>query len=135
MIQDNEKSDRSSDSNPHVLGCILNTVENAKAVAKELDKRCKKEGIQRPIDVYVGPMRAYDKRKVAERLKSVPSMNPQNAPCCIIGTQTLEVGVDVDFANMVTEIAPGSALVQRAGRVNRRGLRSSGPVYVFGETR
>lgn len=132
LIQDNEKSDRSSDSNPHVLGCILNTVENAKAVAKELDKRCKKEGIQRPIDVYVGPMRAYDKRKVAERLKSVPSMNPQNAPCCIIGTQTLEVGVDVDFANMVTEIAPGSALVQRAGRVNRRGLRSSGPVYVFG---
>lgn len=41
---------------------------------------------------------------------------------CIIGTQTLEVGVDVDFTTLVTELAPASALVQRAGRVNRRGL-------------
>ena len=49
-----------------------------------------------------------------------------------IGTQTLEVGIDVDFANMVTEIAPGSALVQRAGRVNRRGMRPEGSLHVFG---
>ena len=132
LIHDNEEADRLSDSNPHVLGCVLNTLDKGKAVAKALAKQCKKEGIQRPIDVYVGPMRAYDKGKVAEKLRNLSSMNPQNAPCCIIGTQTLEVGIDVDFANMVTEIAPGSALVQRAGRVNRRGIRPEGSVYVFG---
>lgn len=132
LIHDNEDADRLSDSGPHVLGCVLNTLDKGKAVAKALAKQCKKEGIRRPIDVYVGPMRAYDKRKVAEKLRSLSSMDPQDAPCCIIGTQTLEVGIDVDFANMVTEIAPGSALVQRAGRVNRRGIRSEGSVYVFG---
>ena len=132
LIHENEQADQLSDSNPHVLGCVLNTLDKGKAVAKALAKRCKKEGIQRPIDVYVGPMRAYDKGKVAEKLRSLSSMNPKNAPCCIIGTQTLEVGIDVDFANMVTEIAPGSALVQRAGRVNRRGIRPEGSVYVFG---
>ena len=132
LIHDNEEADRLSDSNPHVLGCVLNTLDKGKTVAKALAKRCKKEGIHRPIDVYVGPMRGYDKRKVAEKLRNLSSMDPQDAPCCIIGTQTLEVGIDVDFANMVTEIAPGSALVQRAGRVNRRGMRPEGSLHVFG---
>lgn len=132
LIHDNEEADRLSNSDPHVLGCVLNTLDKGKAVAKALAKQCKKEGIHRPIDVYVGPMRAYDKRKVAEKLRNLSSMDLQDAPCCIIGTQTLEVGIDVDFANMVTEIAPGSALVQRAGRVNRRGMRSEGSVHVFG---
>ena len=132
LIHDNEEADRLSNSDPHVLGCVLNTLDKGKAVAKALAKQCKKEGVHRPIDVYVGPMRAYDKRKVAEKLRNLSSMDPQDAPCCIIGTQTLEVGIDVDFANMVTEIAPGSALVQRAGRVNRRGARPEGSVHVFG---
>ena len=132
LIHDNEEADRLNDSDPHVLGCVLNTLDKGKAVAKALAKQCKKEGIHRPIDVYVGPMRAYDKHKVVEKLRNLSSMDPQDAPCCIIGTQTLEVGIDVDFANMVTEIAPGSALVQRAGRVNRRGMRPEGSLHVFG---
>ena len=132
LIHDNEEADRLNDSDPHVLGCVLNTLDKGKAVAKALAKQCKKEGIHRPIDVYVGPMRAYDKHKVVEKLRNLSSMDPQDAPCCIIGTQTLEVGIDVDFANMVTEIAPGSALGQRAGRVNRRGMRPEGSLHVFG---
>ena len=98
LIHDNEEADRLNDSDPHVLGCVLNTLDKGKAVAKALAKQCKKEGIHRPIDVYVGPMRAYDKHKVVEKLRNLSSMDPQDAPCCIIGTQTLEVGIDVDFA-------------------------------------
>lgn len=48
----------------------------------------------------------------------------------LVSTQSLEVGVDLDLAAMVTELASGSALAQRAGRVNRRGLRESGSVVV-----
>lgn len=132
LIHSNIEADEYSDSGPHVLGCILNTVKKANLVADKLEKLCKKNGIKKPIDVYIGPMRAYDKRKVADKLHSLSELKPDEAPCCIIGTQTLEVGVDIDFANMVTEIAPGSALVQRAGRVNRRGLRSEGLIYIFG---
>ena len=40
--------------------------------------------------------------------------------------------MDVDFADLVTELAPGASLVQRAGRVNRRGLRPEARVYVYG---
>lgn len=131
LILSNIEADKSNDSNPHVLGCIVNTVKNAKVVAKELERQCKKHGISRPVDVYIGPMRAFDKCQIARKLHSLPYLKPDDAPCCIIGTQTLEVGVDVDFTDMVTEIAPGSALVQRSGRVNRRGLRSEGSVYAI----
>ncbi len=132
LIQSNIKLDESNDANPSVLGCVLNTVEKARRVANELKKLCSKDKIERPIDIYIGPMRAYDKKKIANKMRSLSELKPDAAPCCIIGTQTLEVGIDVDFANMVTEIAPGSALVQRAGRVNRRGLRPKGSIYIFG---
>ena len=63
LIHSNIEADEYSDSGPHVLGCILNTVKKANLVADKLEKLCKKNGIKKPIDVYIGPMRAYDKRK------------------------------------------------------------------------
>ena len=41
----------------------------------------------------------------------------------LVTTQSLEVGADLDLAGIVTELASGSALAQRAGRVNRLGKR------------
>lgn len=58
----------------------------------------------------------------------------------LVATQTVEVGVDIDMAGLVTELADGSALAQRFGRVNRLGLRPSarirvvGPVEVSGDS-
>ncbi len=38
---------------------------------------------------------------------------------CLIATQVVEAGVDVDFHALITEAAPASQLIQRAGRVAR----------------
>ncbi|MGH3260829.1 MAG: hypothetical protein ACRDNS_02425, partial [Trebonia sp.] len=46
-------------------------------------------------------------------------------------TQSLEVGADLDLAGVVTELASGSALAQRAGRANRLGRRPQAPVTVI----
>ncbi|WP_143248536.1 hypothetical protein [Bifidobacterium vansinderenii] len=51
----------------------------------------------------------------------------------VVATQTLEVGIDADFCTLITELPAASALVQRAGRVNRRGTRDSGRIIVFRE--
>ena len=49
----------------------------------------------------------------------------------VVATQTLEVGIDVDFADLVTELAPASSLAQRFGRVNRLGHRTDSKVVVI----
>ena len=41
----------------------------------------------------------------------------------VISTQVLEAGVELDADVLVTEICPWPSLVQRLGRLNRRGLR------------
>jgi CRISPR-associated endonuclease/helicase Cas3 len=49
----------------------------------------------------------------------------------LIGTQTVEVSLDIDFDLLITEPAPLDALLQRFGRVNRKGLKSPCPIYVL----
>ena len=47
-----------------------------------------------------------------------------------MATQTIEVGADIDLDGMVTESAALPALIQRLGRVNRRGDRDGAPVII-----
>jgi len=49
----------------------------------------------------------------------------------LISTQIVEVSLDISFDVLFTEIAPIDALVQRLGRVNRRGENPPAPVNVF----
>jgi len=41
----------------------------------------------------------------------------------VVSTQVIEAGIDLDAGALVTELAPWASLVQRAGRLNRRGER------------
>ncbi len=52
----------------------------------------------------------------------------------LVGTQVIEVSLDIDYDVLYTEPAPIDALLQRMGRVNRRGRTAFSPVYVFTET-
>lgn len=120
-----------------VIGCVLNTVPAAQQVydrlCAQLKKRLKQSDVTQLIRGYVGPMRPYEKQREVSRLHKIFAEKPtEETPYCIVGTQTLEVGVDADFSDMVTELAPAAALVQRAGRVNRRGLRADSHIYAFG---
>lgn len=48
----------------------------------------------------------------------------------LIATQVVEVSLDIDFDLMFTECAPPDALVQRAGRVNRRRAKEGTTVTI-----
>jgi CRISPR-associated endonuclease/helicase Cas3 len=49
----------------------------------------------------------------------------------LIATQVVEVSLDIDFDIMFTECAPPDALIQRAGRVNRRRTKTNSRINIF----
>jgi len=49
----------------------------------------------------------------------------------LVGTQAIEVSLDIDFDVMYTEPAPIDRLLQRFGRINRKYKKPPCPVYVF----
>ena len=48
-----------------------------------------------------------------------------------IATQVVEVSLDISYDVLLTEVAPIDALVQRMGRVNRRGEKAPAPAIVY----
>lgn len=113
----------------HTVGCFVNTVVRAVAVAQELRRRTI-DGRAVRVVMVCGQVRPLDidRLEVSHPGLLSPAGNPDVD--VLVSTQSLEVGVDLDLAALVTELASGSALAQRAGRVNRRGLRPRGRVVV-----
>jgi CRISPR-associated endonuclease/helicase Cas3 len=53
----------------------------------------------------------------------------------LVATQVVEVSLDIDFDILFTENAPIDAIVQRAGRVNRKRSKAGTKIIVFKETK
>ncbi len=51
----------------------------------------------------------------------------------LVGTQAIEVSLDIDFDVLYTEPAPIDALIQRFGRVNRQRMKGICPLTIFTE--
>ncbi|MGL5068104.1 MAG: CRISPR-associated helicase Cas3' [Sarcina sp.] len=49
----------------------------------------------------------------------------------LIGTQAIEVSLNIDYGVMFTEIAPWDALLQRFGRVNRKGEKGIADIFIY----
>lgn len=114
---------------PHTVGCFVNTVSMAVAVSAALRARRAQSRYLRVVMVC-GQTRPHDLYRLEDRYPRLLSVRGNPDVDVIVSTQSLEVGVDLDLAAVVTELAPCSALAQRAGRANRRGLRAQAAVIV-----
>lgn len=121
-----EAAAQQASSGPRTVGCVLNRVDSATRVAKALRER----GLS--CRTWVGRMRPWDLERLKQSDPNLFTTTGSDAVDVLVATQTVEVGVDLDLAALVTELAPGSAVAQRAGRVNRMARRQQGPVVVVG---
>ena len=114
----------------HTVGCIVNHVRTAISIKEKLaeDKVLGKDEVQ----LLVGRMRPYDLENLQEKHPNLFTTRGDESVKVVVATQTLEVGIDVDFADLVTELASASSLAQRFGRVNRLGYRTDSKVVVIG---
>lgn len=111
----------------HTIGCIVNHVRTAISIKEELAKDLAEDEVQ----LLVGRMRPSDLEKLQNKHRDLFSTRGDESVKVVVATQTLEVGIDVDFADLVTELAPASSLAQRFGRVNRLGRRKDSKVIII----
>ncbi len=98
---------------------ILNTIERSKIIYETLIKQlpqCKK---QNRIMLYHSQFTFKDREKKERNIIEV--LKKGIRPFILVATQVIEVSLDISCDVMYTELAPGDALGQRGGRLNRKG--------------
>lgn len=90
---------------------FANTVGMAQEVYAALSRKLESSGSTVPVRLATSRFRSWDK----------PQKKDLEGPGVVVTTQTLEVGVDLSFDALVTELCPWSSLLQRVGRFNRYG--------------
>jgi len=99
---------------------IVNTVGKAQLLFKEITKLFD--------NVFLIHSRLTKRDKEDSYLKIKESLKKEE-PTIVVSTQILEAGVDFNFDLLISECAPADSLVQRVGRVARRG--GNGFVYIL----
>jgi CRISPR-associated endonuclease/helicase Cas3 len=95
---------------------------------QNLTKEDKKAGREKididPPELLVGARRVREREQVARKLQGLGftgHAEPPERPAFLVATSAGEVGVDIDADHIVCDLAPWERMVQRLGRVNRRG--------------
>lgn len=114
-------------TNPRAARVLVycNSRGDALEVKNEIDKRAKKENISVASELLVGERRMREREKLFGWLKEHgfigDTRGEPQVPTFLVATSAGEVGVDMDADHMVCDLVEWERIVQRLGRVNRRG--------------
>lgn len=106
---------------------VCNTIKQAQEVYKHLIPHA---------DHHVllhGGFNGQDRNRHEAELKNLESPAIKGNGVLLVGTQAIEVSLDIDYDIIFTEPAPLDALIQRFGRVNRKREKGICPVVIFSE--
>ncbi|MBC9715703.1 type I-U CRISPR-associated helicase/endonuclease Cas3 [Streptomyces sp. TRM66268-LWL] len=113
-----------------VIGVVANTIRNARALFQRLSHRTDMD-----VLLLTGRSRATDRDRLLDSglmRELFSGVSPdRERPLVVVATQTVEVGVDLSFAGLVSENAACAALVQRLGRLDRTGAFDWAPAIVI----
>lgn len=105
----------------------VNTVARAQAVMEALRLRLEPDQVR----LLHSRLTGQDRKAREDDILALLKAGGQGRPIAVVATQVIEVSLDLDFDGIVSEPAPLEALIQRFGRVNRRG-RKGQPVLLDG---
>jgi CRISPR-associated endonuclease/helicase Cas3 len=100
---------------------IANTVRRAVEIRVALEKKTTTE-----VRLLHSRFRAADRKKHVEA--AICKVQTE-AGRIVVATQVIEAGIDIDASLMVSDLAPYASMVQRFGRVNRKGQRAGCRIY------
>ncbi|MGN1084948.1 MAG: CRISPR-associated helicase Cas3' [Lachnospiraceae bacterium] len=104
-------------------GVIVNTVKRAQEIVRRIREAFGGEAIVFLYHArFIAPDRAEIEREIMQRVGKESSPEQRNR-VIVVGTQTLEQSLDIDFDVLVTELCPMDLLLQRIGRLHRHAFR------------
>ena len=103
--------------------------EDAVKVKDNIDRRLRKERPDGLSEMLVGGRRVHEREDLSDWLKCNGFMGGSEylpeQPVFLVATSAGEVGVDLDANHMACDLVAWERMVQRLGRVNRRGARAA----------
>jgi CRISPR-associated endonuclease/helicase Cas3 len=110
---------------PKVIGVILNRVNSARSVFRQLHKWSTDNGHAADVILLTGRSRPIERealvKKFWERVRAGRTRTAGDRPIFVVATQCIEAGVNLDFDALITELASLDAVRQRFGRLDRLG--------------
>lgn len=110
------------------IAVFCQTVATAQKVAQALGRRCEFKG---RVLTVTGRLRGYERDRLKDhpvfrrfRRSEVSDDVCKDQPSFLVGTAAAEVGLDADADAVVCDFAPLQTLLQRLGRLDRRGVLS-----------
>lgn len=120
-------------SGERAVRCIVfcderRVAEKAKGAVEKLadgDKKAGKPAVRIDTELFVGGRRVFEREQAKEWLQEhgfiAGRRVERTRPAFLFATSAGEVGVDLDAEHMVCDLVAWERMVQRLGRVNRRG--------------
>ncbi len=88
------------------------------------------------LELFTGARRVFERTKAAANLEKLGFIAGKEAPepekpAILIATSAAEVGVDLDADDLICDLVPLERMIQRFGRVNRRGEQDDTRIIVL----
>lgn len=116
--------DEENELKPVRVIVYCNSRDIAEKTLTALDKKVGKTVAKGRTELLVGARRVRERTIAEQRLKELGFLagtDGQTAPAFLVATSAGEVGIDLDADHLVCDLVSWERMVQRFGRVNRRG--------------
>lgn len=126
LLQDNLEEIKSEIQNGKKVLIVVNTVDQAIQLYENLKPTAENSGYKAVC--YHSRFIKIDRFK---KENEIFALDEEEKGGVLIATQVVEVSLDIDFDILFTENAPIDAIIQRAGRINRKRKKKNSKVVIF----